>query len=139
MNTGLVGVWAVGWGQQKWCLNTVLKDELEFVTLGWAGGQRRSGWVEEPYKEGGRGRDNELAATWSSCVWLGPCEMGIRDHDLLDMKVPGRSRGLLGGVPVLPPGAPPSLPGPSRFFLRVYFVTFQSIPTMWFLYTSPCG
>lgn len=56
MNTGLVGVWAVGWGQQKWCLNTVLKDELEFVTLGWAGGQRRSGWVEggwrSPTKKG---------------------------------------------------------------------------------------
>lgn len=114
----------MGWGgvskgsQQRWCLHTVLKDELKFMRLrGWGTKALQVG-RRTPLPPGGlRGRNSWWAATGGGCMGGSVCgRWGVRDHGTVDVKVPGcLGEGGLPwvvhwGVLVLPPGPQPSLP-----------------------------
>ena len=94
---------------QRWCLNTVVKDELELVGLRWVG------WAEGPYSGEGW-RQEQRGGSMSVCVGGPGCVgSGARDHELLDVKVPGRLGGLHGPSPGPASEAQPGCSDPGPF------------------------
>lgn len=101
--------------QQRWCLNTAVKDELELVGLRWVewaeGSYGGEGWRQEQ-----RGGSMSVHVGGPGCVGCPRCVgSGARDHKLLDVKVPGCLGGLHGPGPGPASEAQPGYSDPGPF------------------------
>lgn len=122
-----MGIWGGRWGsaegcQQRGCLNTVLKDELELMRLRWVAWTKGTRWAEGPYSREGLRQPGWLRLCEVRCDWSWT-------PGLEGARVP---RGLP-GVESWPGSWGPAQA--EKLFLTIEFGTFQSIPDMWFLST----